>query len=299
MALARALRNQGRYAESVAELKPILSAHPKPDEAFRELAVSYELAGDTEEAFAALRNSVALGPDNWFNWNWLGQVEATYGQPRAALDSLTRAVELAPDSVHWPHLNRGGVELMLGEYDKAILDFEATGATTSDPDLAANMAYAYFYQGRFPDALKLYTRSVELAPGSHIHRRNLGDALAAVHDEESARAQYLVAIRLVEDLLVSQPNNNEFLAAQALYSAKLGRCEEAVKKADDIRSLLSEDWQDHLQLAGTYALCGRGDSALDELEIVRDSGVLGSQLRNQPELAALAGDPRFVGLTSD
>jgi TolB-like protein len=45
--LARVYRSTGRYSASIDELQKVLANHPKPDEAQRELAASYERVGAT------------------------------------------------------------------------------------------------------------------------------------------------------------------------------------------------------------------------------------------------------------
>ena len=98
LALARALRRQGRFAESIAKIRAILAKHPKPDEAFRELAFGYRRAGDEGAAEECLETAVALGPDNWFNWNALGVFQVSAGEFEAARAAFAKAVELAPSA---------------------------------------------------------------------------------------------------------------------------------------------------------------------------------------------------------
>ncbi len=296
-ALARALRGSGRYAESVAALRPVLAQHPKPDEAFRELGHSYVLAGDVEAARKCFEEAVRLGPNNWYNWNAQAVFQAEHGEAKAAIDSLGKALEVAPSSAHWPLVNLGGVKLMVGDYAGAVADFEASGSTTTSFRLASNMASAYFFQGRLDRAAELYRRAAALEPGDHVVRRNLGDVLLALGDDEGAESEFRTALGIVERELALKPNDNDRLAARALYTAKTGGCELAVDQAATTQPLLSAGWQNHLHLAMAFALCDRTEQALDEVGRCLDDGLTGLVLRQQPELRGLAQDPRFIQLT--
>jgi serine/threonine protein kinase/tetratricopeptide (TPR) repeat protein len=296
-ALARALRGSGRYAESIAELRPVLAHHPKPDEAFRELGHGYLKAGDVEAAGECFRTAVSVGNDNWYNWDALGKFQAENGDAKSALESLERALELAPASAHWPLVNLAAVKLMLGDYQGAIADFEAMGSTTSDFRLLSNMASAYFFEDRLDRAVELYRRAVAMMPGNHVVRRNLGDALMALGDTEAAGSEFRTALRLAERELQTKPNNNDLLAVRALYAAKTGSCDLAVGYAESTRPLLTATWQNHLHLAMAFALCERPADALDEIELCVENGLSGQLLREQPELESLTGDARFIAIT--
>jgi tetratricopeptide (TPR) repeat protein len=212
------------------------------------------------------------------------------------MDSLERAVDLAPAGVAWPRLNRGGVKLMVGDIDGAIADFEATGVATSDPEVASNMATAYYFAGRLEDAVRLYERAVELDPGGHVWRRNLGDALLALGRTPEAREAFGEAYRLAEEAVARRPRDNVLLSARALYAAKMGTCERAVPLAAETRDLLTGGWSDHLHLAMTFALCGERDQAMAEARLAVEGGLPASALAQQAELEALAGDPDFAAL---
>lgn len=301
VALARALRGRGRFAESIAALRPLLARHPKPDEAFRELAHSYEQAGDIAASMECLETAVALAPGNWFNWNALGALQAVEGDLQGAKSSLEKALELAPDSVTWPRLNLGGVKMLLArsraEYEDAVAEFEATGATTSDPKLTSNLATAYFYLGRLDQAEPLYRRAVELDPNDHRYRRNLGDVLWSLDRREEARVEFRAALGLAETVLAASPDSNDALRSRALYAAKTGDCEAGVGFAREARPLLPSNWQNHLDLAMAFALCGQRAEALEAVEVCLASGLPGGVLRQQAELEALADDAEFLQIT--
>jgi tetratricopeptide (TPR) repeat protein len=310
LALARAVRGRGQVAESIAALRPLLADHPKPDEAFRELAFGYEYAGDLAAAEECYQTAVALGPENWFNWNAQGAFLAKQGRMREAAEALERAIELAPESVFWPRLNLGGVKVMTGDNQGAIEQFEAAGMSAhvevdgprtrpATASLANNMANAYYYSGRLDEALALFGRVVELEPGNHVYRRNLGDVLLEAGRRDEARAEFRRARALVEEALAGEPRNGILLSALALYAAKLEDCEAAVGQAREGAEILAGGFQNHINLAGAFALCGRRDEAIGQIRACLESGLPGAILRQQAELASLLDDPEFLELTAD
>ena len=66
----------------LTEVEAALADHPRADEVQRELGRSYERAGDLEEAERSLRAATSLRPDDWINWNVLGNFLAKHRQVR-------------------------------------------------------------------------------------------------------------------------------------------------------------------------------------------------------------------------
>ncbi len=298
VALARALRAQGQYAESIAELRPVLAAHPKPDEAFRELGFGFWSTGDLAASEESFRAATALAPENWYNWNALGTFLAALGKVQPASESLDRAVELAPPGAVWPRVNRGGVRLMTGDYAGAIGDFEATGVTTADADVASNLGTAYFFQGDFARAEELYRRAVSLDPDDPELQRNLGDALLRRERPAEAQEAFRAAFRLVERRLEAGARETGLLVDRALYQAKAGDCPAAVAEARTLDAPAAGDGGALLDLAMTYALCGEEAAALASLHACLAAGVPADFLAAQDELASLRASPEFRRLTA-
>jgi Flp pilus assembly protein TadD/predicted Ser/Thr protein kinase len=296
VSLARTLRSKGRYAESIASLRPLLAEHPKPDEAFRELAFGYRQAGDLAASGECLENAVALAPENWFNWNALGVSQAFQGDTEAARSSLEEAVRLAPEAVTWPLLNLGGVKLMEADWAGAIEDFEAAQIASTSADLTSNIGTAYFHQGELEKAADQYRRAVSLDPQSHRWHRNLGDALLELERKAEASAEFRTALELVEGELVETPQDNSLVRSRALYAAKSGDCETAAAHAETARSVLPKNWRNQLPLASAFALCGRRAEALEAVRACVESGLPGKYLYQQAELASLFEDTEFLEL---
>jgi tetratricopeptide (TPR) repeat protein len=97
---------------------------------------------------AAVRDADrALGADSRLAgaYNVRGLAERALGDPRKALEDLTRAVDLAPDSYNY--FQRGATYQMLGQDREALADFNQMIAI--QPDSAS----AYFARARSRMAL--------------------------------------------------------------------------------------------------------------------------------------------------
>ncbi len=296
VALAQVYRSTGRYAESIGQLRQILADHPNPVEAYRQLAYSYEAAGDLEAAEESLRFAVALREDDWFSWNSLGIFFIRNTNFPEARRALELAAELAPEGLTWPLENLAVVQILEGDFEEAIQSFERIEGPSDDPNLIANIGTAYFFVDRLEEAEKYYLEAVDLRPRSAIEHGNLADLYTRMGRVEEARSSYLQALRLVEEALVANPKDNDLRVNQALYAAKAGECEIAVRLCDQLRSELPPVGGYHHDRAVAYALCGESDATLDALAEAIDLGVSASFVRQEDEFEDLRHDPRFIDL---
>ena len=287
LALARALRKTGRYAESISGLRRLLAVHRKPDEAFRELSYSYRLAGDLAAAEACLDEATRLGPENWYNWNAAGVFKAGMYDEAGSLAALSRAVELVPAGLHWPLLNRGAAKLRFGDFVGALEDFEHAGGATADPVLLSNIGTVYFSLGHFEKALELYDSAIERDPDEARAHGNRGDALIRLDRSSEATAAYETAWSHVEAELAGRPRDATYRRWRAFYVAKAGRCEKALGWLHEVQALQLDDAQAQVEIAGGYALCGDLHRAIVAAERAVGLGVTCELLRQQFELESL------------
>ncbi|MFQ5526072.1 MAG: protein kinase [Thermoanaerobaculia bacterium] len=297
VAMAKVYRATGRYAESLAELRPLLVNHPRPDEAHRELAFSYEEAGDLKAAERSLRSAVALRSDHWQHWNSLGGFLVRMGDYPQARAAFARASSLAPDGVSWPLWNLAAVRLREGDFEGAIEAFEELEEPIEDAKLAGNMGTAYFFANRLEEAEKCYRLAVKLEPGDPLKHGNLADLYLRRGREAEAQAEYRSAMALVAEALADSPNSNELRISQALYAAKAGECSLASSLADRLKTDLPATGQNAHDRAWVHALCDEREEALDAIRVAISLGVSGELIRQEDEFARLRDDAVFLALT--
>jgi non-specific serine/threonine protein kinase len=296
VALARVYRSTGRYAASIAELRPILERHPRPDEAYGELAFSYAEAGDLESAERALEAAIALRTDDWRHRNSLGKFLLRQGRHAEAREAFEMALQLAPEAINWPYENLAGLLMLEGDFTGAIEAYERFGHETSDARLASNIGTAYFFTGQLETAEPLYRLAVRLAPEDAGQHGNLGDVLARLGRAEEARAEYRTAHRLQSQALAKFPEDNQLRLDGAFYAAKAEECAQA--------TLLTRELEQHLPriadnlhlLAIIYALCDERDAAIAALGSAIELGFAAELVRQEDEFQNLMQDPDFQRL---
>lgn len=293
---AELLRVTGRARDSITELEGLLHRHPKPDEAYRQLANSYVEAGDLEQAERCLQVAVTLGEEVWSNWNALGSVQLQAGKYERARRSFERAARLVPPETPWPQANLGVVALYEGNFTAAVAIFSALGPDVADAELASNMGTAYFYVGELDKAQAMYSQAIELRPNDAALHRNLADLYARRGRDEEARREYAEALRLVERSLSSTPENPRLRLVRALYAAKAGQCDLGVAQARDLRLSLSPTAETAHRLAQTFAVCGERDDAIAALRQALALGRRPDLLAHEDEFRSLRDDPDFETL---
>ena len=299
VALARIHRTTGRHDSAIEELEDVLARHPRPDEAYRELARSYQRVGNLDEAESAFRAAVALRADDWVNWNSLGTYLMIQGRYEDALSAFERAAELAPPEIVRPKQQLATYHLHMGRFDESIDAFERIPETSRGPGLASNLGTAYFFSDRsdkWEQAEKNYLLAVRLNPRDAMYQANLGDLYAAIGRREKAQERYLLARSLIEGRIEADPGNPALLTEFADYSAKGGDCETALSLTDELRSTLPDTGPSAHQLAYIFAMCGEDDDAMAAIRRALELGETAEMIRQEDEFRALHARPEFIEL---
>lgn len=299
VALARVYRTTSRFAESIAELRQILASHPRPEEAYRELAFSYEASGDLEAAEECLRFAVAVRSDHWHLWNSLAAFLVRLGDYPRARDAFERAAALVPDGITWPLENLATVLILEGDFVGAIEAFEQIDGAPDSAKLARNIGTAYFFTGRLEEAEKYYRLAIELDPKSPIEHGNLADLFLRQGRHDEARMEYRTALHLVEEILLSNPKDNDLRLNQALYAAKAGECETASRLVLTLKTQLPRSATYAHDRALVHALCDDPTAALEALREAIELGISPALIRQEDELQTLHKDPEFVALVGE
>jgi serine/threonine-protein kinase len=301
LALARVYRTTGRHDDAVKEVEAVLADHPRADLVQRELSRNYERAGDLVNAEQSLRAAASLRPDDWINWNVLGNFLADAGKYEEARDAYAKSAEVAPPDVLMPLEKLATYHLQVGEIDTAIDIYESLPKPIRSPRLASNLATAYFFSDRserWPRAEENYLLAVRLSPQDPMYQANLGDLYQRLERPEEAQERYRRACELLEGWVADDPDNPESLSDLAFYSAKSHDCARAMTLVPQLEELLPDTGPSAHVLAYIYALCGEGDAAIEALtravalgestELIRQEDEFRS-LRNRADFQALVG----------
>jgi TolB-like protein/predicted Zn-dependent protease len=203
ISLGSAYRSTGRYAESVATLKEVISRNPNHPGGHLNLAISYL-------------------------WQWLAQQSPTVQTLEPALAAGQRALALN-DSFHWNHIVLGYIYLYQQQYDQALAEMERAVA------LAPNEAWSYTAlaevlsrMGRTEDALEAAAQALRLKPevvGGHL--ASVGTAYAVAGRYEEARVP-------LQRFLSRYPNILHIHLMLAAVYSELGQAAEARAEAAEV-----------------------------------------------------------------
>jgi tetratricopeptide (TPR) repeat protein len=292
------LRSTGQVSASIEALEEALGYHLNPDQAYRELADSYERISELEEAEGYLRTATALNEADWRNWNRLGALLAKLGRYDEARSAFQNAARVAPDHIYRPLENLGTLYVYEADFEAAIETYEKIPGPVPHSLLASNMATAYFFQGDMEKAVEYFALAVDLDPMEAEFRRNYGDVLLRLGDPAAAEAEYREAVALMDAELAVDPSNGDLQRRRAMYLAKAGDCDSAVPAALELQGSIAQTAFSAHELAYVFALCGNRDQALEAVRQAIEQGISPKLMSQEDEFALLRDDPEFQALTS-
>src|SRR5215208_4279665 len=133
----RALLEEGRLNEAVAELSRAASLDPKLSQAHSLLAVAYDRKGLRDRAEDSYRRAIDANDHDPQAMNNLGYSLYLSGNYRAAVDRLKKAARLAPNDSRILN-NLALAQVRLGKFDDAYRNFaRAEGEFSGHSNLAA------------------------------------------------------------------------------------------------------------------------------------------------------------------
>jgi TolB-like protein/DNA-binding SARP family transcriptional activator/Flp pilus assembly protein TadD len=217
------------------------------------------------------------------------------------LAKIARALDLEPNLAE-AYAVKGMVMFAAGCYSEATAEFER--AMRLNPDLFE----AHFFharncrvQGRPGEAVVLYARAAELRPNDF---RSMG-LLAELHRALGRREDFLSAARRCLERLSTElkahPDNADAWAFGSAILAQLGQMDRADDWATRALVIGPDDYLVRYNVARTYALLGRIEAGLDQLEQAFEAlpefrRRLAAWMQRDEEIGPLRGDPRFRAL---
>jgi serine/threonine-protein kinase len=299
IALAQVYSARGDHDKAAQELRHVVALYPKHDSAYLALARAYQAAGDLPRAEQSFNQAAAIRPSYWYNWNELGTFLAATGNAKAARAALEKAAKLAPPDVSWPQQNLGLLALEEGKFEEAVSAFEQVPKPIVDPNVATNVATAYFYSGRLEEAEELFRLAVRLRPNAPRFHGNLGDLLLARDQTTAAQSAYREAARLTAQELAVDPTQERKAFRRAVWLAKAGDCGEPLAGAERLAASLPRTGDNLRDLAAARASCARRDTALAALREAVGLGYPPARIAKEAEFRGLAHEPKFRELVAE
>lgn len=164
-------------------------------------ALSYMMQADYTAALRELMIAAEKDPENQAVQSALGLIYYNKGLYKDAIVHYKKAIELNPRSgeVSSIHNNLGVVYLAIGDFDRAIDEFEKalSDVLYPTPEIAYNnMGWAYYKKGHLDKAIENYVKAVNQNPSFPQARNNLGIALLDKGKLEDAEKEFKKALEL-------------------------------------------------------------------------------------------------------
>lgn len=175
-------------------------------------------AGRAEEAAGIYQAVIAKRPDTEDAYRKLALIYWRSQRPRLAIETLEAALRAG--------VTQSEVRIKLAQYlaeagqpAKAIELLSATAG--NDPDAVMGLGNAYMLAGRNADAIRTFTRLLQIEPGNGLAWENLGTTQLQARDVKSAETSLRRAIQI-------DPSLSGAYTALGVVLAQTGRRDEAI-----------------------------------------------------------------------
>jgi len=214
-----------------------------------------------------------------------------------ALENFAAMAELAPDD-ELSHRMLGVVYFGLEDFDKSETMMERSLAIKASQGAYANLGTLYYYDQRYIDSVAMSQRALEMEPDDFGTWRTLAAAYRfATGYEDSVRPAYEKAMEFLQVELAQDPENADYKADHASFSAILGSRETALAILADLETNYSElNPGIMFSMASTYEELGDRGRALDWLEKAMAQELSFKKVDHYPVLKNLRSHPRYIAL---
>jgi eukaryotic-like serine/threonine-protein kinase len=288
------LNGTGRREEARRAYQRALVLEPENVSALLGIAHVHEASGDSTAAEAAYRRAIAARPEYWRGHKELGLFCFRRGRLKDAITHYRQVVALTPDNSN-AFSSLGGLYFYAGIQDEAIAMFEKSIALAPTSNAFSNLGTLYFYQSRFDEAVTAYEQALEHGDTDYRVWGHLASAYSRAGREDAVEPALRHAIRRAMDHLTVDPRSAETVASLSAYHATLGEETEARAHLANLERLEPSDGGALFLAGSTSEMLGDRESALLWLEKAVRQGYPLAEIENDPELADLRGDPRYVG----
>ena len=296
--LGNILNSTGKYDKAVEEFKRALESNKQSDYALRGLADAYSNLGNFSAAESAYKQAIALRPNYWGVYSWLGLYYYEQSRYADAAEMFKKATQLAPDN-YQGYITLGGVYITEGKYQDAIAAFHRSIDLRPSADAYNNLGYTLFLMHRFPESVKAQEQALSLNDANWEIWGNLADALYWSPDRRSeAQAKYRRAIELAKSRIQVNPKDARVLVYLAGYSAMVDDRTAAFQYLQRALQVAGSDSEVLFRAAIVYNHFGQTDQTLAYLKKAADLGYSRPIIKDTPELESLQHSQNFIALTN-
>jgi tetratricopeptide (TPR) repeat protein len=194
---AAILEKKGDMEGAVKLIRQAIERHPREPEGYLSLGGFYQTAKRFPEAAAALREGLAVAPDNPRLHFRLGTVLDKMGKREECIREMEKVIALDPkDAVALNYLGYTLAEMGV-RLDQAEDQVKrALKLKPDDPYITDSLGWVYYKMGRYEDALKFLVKAREHLPDDPVVAEHVGDAYRALGRWREAEVSYERALHL-------------------------------------------------------------------------------------------------------
>ena len=198
-ALGIALMMAEKLDEALAAFDRAIEIDPGAAGPLLQRARVLALRGDRPEALEALSKAIEIDPDDVVPLVLRARIQQQAGDTDAALADLALVLEDHPDHPAALEL-RGLIAADKGDYPAAIRDFRRLVAADGDDALLVGQLGMLYLAAKQPrEAIRRFTRALEIDEKQFMSRRGRSDAEIAIGDHAAALADLEKAIEMEPD----------------------------------------------------------------------------------------------------
>jgi tetratricopeptide (TPR) repeat protein len=208
-----AMSSMGQMSEALICYEKSLALYPNKEQAWFELARSFEASNRLKDAIMCYDRVVSINPNNDDAWLNRGNIYLTLRMPDRAVQSFNHAVALNPHN-EGAMINMGLAYSDLGNFEKAINCYENAEALKGETaELWYRKGNAFDKSDKFKLAIKCYDRAIQLNPKHEDSWFNKGAALHMLGKDKKA-------IQCLQEALNINPNNESAREAITICEEK-------------------------------------------------------------------------------
>jgi tetratricopeptide (TPR) repeat protein len=198
------------------------------DQAMR-IALQNHQAGRLAEAERIYRQVLAQVPDHWDALHFLGVLAAQLGHNQAAVDLISRSLQLKPDCAE-AYSNLANAQTQLGKLEEAVVACHSALKIKPDCHEAySNLGHALTQQGKFEEAVAACRKAIELKAAYPEAYNNMGNALADLGRLDEAIVACRRAIELKPDFAEAYLNLGAILRESEKLDEAIDACRNALR----------------------------------------------------------------------
>ena len=198
-ALQRAViaEKKGDPQAAIDLTRQAIERHPRDAEGYLYLGGFYEAAKRLPEAAAALREGLAVAPENPRLHFRLGAVLDKMGERQECIRQMETAITLDPkDAVALNYLGYTLADMGIRLEDAEVYIKRALAVRPDDGYITDSLGWVYFKMGRYEQALTWLMKATESLPDDPVITEHLGDAYGALGRWREAEGSYERALQL-------------------------------------------------------------------------------------------------------